>query len=47
MLPKFNLAAAVLALALFAMAQQQGWNLFEDVARSGDGRSSSSRASHK
>jgi hypothetical protein len=47
MLPKFNLAAAVLALALFATAQQQGWNLFEDVARSGDGRSNSSRASHK
>lgn len=47
MLPKFNLAAAVLALALFAAAQHQGWNLFDDVARSGDGRSGSSRASHK
>jgi hypothetical protein len=37
----------VLALTLFATAQHQGWNLFEDVARAGDGRSSSSRAGHK
>lgn len=47
MFPKFNLAAAVLALTLFATAQHQGWNIFEDVARPGDGRSGSSRASHK
>jgi hypothetical protein len=47
MLPKFNLAAAVLALALFATAQQQGWNVFDDVAKPGDARGSSSRTSHK
>jgi len=47
MLPKFNLAAALLALVLFATAQQQGWNAFDDVAKPGDGRGSSSRASHK
>lgn len=47
MLPRLNLAAAVLALLLFATAQQQGWNLFDDVARPGDGRGGSSRTSHK
>lgn len=47
MFHKFNLAAALLALALFAHAQQQGWNLFDDVAQGGDGSSSSRRVSHK
>lgn len=47
MFPRLNLAAALLALVLFATAQHQGWNLFDDVARPGDGRSGSSRIGHK
>ncbi len=47
MFHKINLLVATLALALFATAQQQGWSLFDDVARPGDGRGSSSRVGHK
>ena len=38
---KFNLATAILTLALFSYAQQQGWSLFDDVANS-PGRTSGS-----
>lgn len=42
-----NLAAGILALALFGYAQHQGWNLFDNVANP-DGRSGgSSRVYHK
>ncbi|HEX6733609.1 MAG TPA: hypothetical protein VF096_02250 [Azonexus sp.] len=47
MFTKFNLAAALFALALFAHAQQQGWNLFDDVADAGNSGGSSRRVSHK
>lgn len=43
---KFNRIAGVLALLLFAWAQHQGWNLFEDSAGRSSG-SSSSRSYHK
>ncbi|MCE1239945.1 MAG: hypothetical protein LWW83_08530 [Azonexaceae bacterium] len=47
MFDKFNLAAAILALSLFGYAQQQGWNLFDNVANP-DGRSGGSgRVYHK
>lgn len=47
MFHKFNLLLASLALVLFATAQHQGWNLFDDVANPGSGKGSSSRISHK
>jgi hypothetical protein len=48
MFGKFNLATGVLALLLFGYAQHQGWNLFDNVANSGQGGSSgSSRVYHK
>ncbi|MDD2662857.1 MAG: hypothetical protein PHD19_03755 [Dechloromonas sp.] len=48
MFGKLNLAAGLLALALFAWAQHQGWNLFDDVAEPGrSGSGSSSRTWHK
>jgi hypothetical protein len=48
MFKHFNLAAGVLALALFTYVQWQGWNMFDDVANSGSGRSGSSgRIYHK
>ncbi len=47
MFDKVNLAAGVLALALFALAQAQGWNLFENEAHDGRGGSGSSRSYHK
>jgi hypothetical protein len=48
MFKKFNLAAGVLALALFSYAQHQGWNLLDNVANPGDGRSGGgSRIYHK
>lgn len=39
--------ASLLALLLFAYAQYQGWNLFDDHADSGRGHSGSSRSYHK
>ena len=48
MFGKFNLATGVLALLLFGYAQQQGWNLFDNVANPGHrGSSGSSRVYHK
>lgn len=48
MFDKFNLVAGVFALLMFAYAQQQGWNAFDDLANSGHGSSSgSSRSYHK
>ncbi len=47
MFDKFNLAAGVFAVALFALAQSQGWNLFDNVANAGEGNSGSSRTYHK
>lgn len=48
MFDKFNLAAAILALALFGYSQHQGWNLFDNVANPGGGHSSGgSRIHHK
>ncbi len=47
MFGKFNLAAGLFAFTLFAYAQYQGWNLFEDVANSSHGGSGSSRTYHK
>lgn len=47
MFPKLNLASGLLALALFAWAQHQGWNLFENDAQSSRSGSSSSRSYHK
>ncbi|WP_157651370.1 hypothetical protein [Dechloromonas denitrificans] len=48
MFKHFNLAAGLLALALFGYAQNQGWNMFDNVANSGHGGSSgSSRTYHK
>lgn len=50
MFDKFNLGAGVLALLLFAFAQQQGCNVFDNVANSGgsgSGGSGSSRVYHK
>jgi len=47
---KFNLVAAAFAVLLFAYAQAQGWNLFDNVANSGSGSgggSGSSRTYHK
>jgi len=48
MFGKFNLGAAIVALALFSYAQYQGWNLFDNVANPGSGGSrGSSRIYHK
>jgi hypothetical protein len=48
MFRNFNLAAGVLALALFTYAQYQGWNLFDNVANPGADRAGgSSRIYHK
>jgi len=48
MFDKFTLASGIFAVLLFAYAQQQGWNLFDNVANSGHGGSSgSSRTYHK
>ncbi len=47
MFDKFNLGAGVFALPLFTSVQQQGWNLFDNVANSGQGNSGSSRSYHK
>ncbi|MBV2192646.1 MAG: hypothetical protein KUL81_04840 [Azonexus sp.] len=47
MFDKFNLGAGVFALLLFTYVQQQGWNLFDNVANSGQGNSGSSRNYHK
>lgn len=48
MFPKFNLATGVLALLVFAYAQVQGWNLFDNTANSsGSSSSGSSRSYHK
>ncbi|MBF1166535.1 MAG: hypothetical protein HXL68_16045 [Dechloromonas agitata] len=47
MFDKFNLAAGICALLLFAFVQQQGWNLFENEASSSHGGSGSSRSYHK
>lgn len=47
MFQKFNLVAGVLALLLFAYAQQQGWSAFDHVAQPGSGGSGSSRSYHK
>lgn len=44
---RFNLATGILALLLFIVAQQQGWNLFDNVANPGRGGSGSSRVYHK
>ena len=47
MFDKFSLAAGVFALVVFAYAQQQGWNLFDNVANPSHGGSCSSRTYHK
>jgi hypothetical protein len=47
MFQKINLYAGILALLLFAYAQHQGWNLFEDSANAGRGGTGSSRTFHK
>ncbi|MBS1129903.1 MAG: hypothetical protein H6R16_905 [Proteobacteria bacterium] len=47
MFDKFNIVAGVFALLLFAYAQHQGWNMFDNVANSGHGGSGSSRTYHK
>ena len=47
MFDKFNLGAGVFTLLLFTYVQQQGWNLFDNVANSGQGNSGSSRNYHK
>jgi hypothetical protein len=47
MFDKFNLVAGIFAVLLFAYAQQQGWNLFDNEANSGHGSSGSSRSYHK
>ena len=47
MFDKFNLGAGVFALLLFTYVQQQGWNLFDNVANSGQGNSGSSCSYHK
>ena len=47
MFDKANLAAGILAVLVFAYAQQQGWNLFDNVANFGHGSSGSSRSYHK
>ena len=45
---KTNIAIGLLALAFFANAQYQGWNLFEqDAAQTSRLSNSGSRASHK
>lgn len=45
----FNKLIAVLAIALFCVAQAKGWNLFDEQAGSGShgGSSGSSRSYHK
>lgn len=48
MFRNFNLATAILALLVFSYAQHQGWNLFDNVANPGSGKSGgSSRIYHK
>jgi len=47
MFDKFTFVTGVFALLLFAYAQQQGWNMFDNVANSGHGGSGSSRIYHK
>jgi hypothetical protein len=47
MFDKFTLATGIFAVLLFAYAQQQGWSMFDTVANSGHGGSSSSRTYHK
>ncbi|NTV69012.1 MAG: hypothetical protein HGA71_02580 [Azonexaceae bacterium] len=47
MFAKFTLATGIFALLLFAYAQQQGWNMFDNVANSSHGGSGSSRTYHK
>jgi uncharacterized membrane protein len=47
MFDKFTLVTGVFALLLFVYAQQQGWNMFDNVANSGHGGSGSSRIYHK
>jgi len=47
MFDKLTLATGVFALLLFAFAQQQGWNLFDNVANPSQGGSGSSRTYHK
>lgn len=47
MFDKFNLVAGIFAILLFAVVQQQGWSLFDNVANSGSGNSGSSRSYHK
>jgi hypothetical protein len=47
MFGKLTLATGVCAVLLFAYAQQQGWNLFDNVANPAHGNSGSSRTYHK
>lgn len=48
MFRNFNLAAGLLALALFGYAQHQGWNLLDNVANPDTGRAGgSNRIYHK
>ena len=47
MFDKLTLATGVFALLLFAFAQQQGWNLFDNVANPSHGGPGSSRTYHK
>ena len=47
MFNKANLIAGLLAICLFAYAQQRGINLFDEVAESSRGSGQSSRTYHK
>ena len=48
MFRNFNLAVSLFALALFAYAQHQDWNMFDQVANPGHGSSGGSgRVYHK
>ena len=44
---KANLVIGILAVVFFAHAQNQGWNLFDNVANPGGSSGGSSRVYHK
>jgi len=47
MFKNLTLALGIFALSMFAYAQHQGWNLFDNVANPGSGKGGSSRIYHK